>query len=120
LKTVLSAEEIERIADWTDGYSGADIAILCREAGMAQLNEIQSATHFHEMGGALWPCHPGDPGAVAMSVLDMDDSQLAKLHDVAVVIKAFERALQKVRPSVSPGDLGRFEQWTSEFGLEGN
>jgi vacuolar protein-sorting-associated protein 4 len=120
LKTALSEGEIEQIADWTEGYSGADIAVLCRDAAMTQLNRIQSATYFCERDGALWPCNASDFGAVAMTVMDMNDAQLARLRDVALGIQDFEAALQKVRPSVSARDLGRFDQWTREFGLEGN
>jgi vacuolar protein-sorting-associated protein 4 len=40
--------DVAQIAEWTEGYSGADIAIICRDAAMAPLNKIQNAEWFVE------------------------------------------------------------------------
>ncbi len=41
----LSEEEVDRIAEVTDGYSGADMANLCREAGSLEYI-LKNITHF--------------------------------------------------------------------------
>lgn len=116
----LTEEEINQIADMTDGYSGADINILCRDALMAPVNNLQRAEYFCMYNGAIYPCNADYPGAIRTTVLDMTEDQLKLLKPPCLCFNDFSEAIKKVRPSVAKGDLGRFEQWTSEFGQEGN
>jgi vacuolar protein-sorting-associated protein 4 len=116
----LTPQELDRIADVTEGYSGADCSILCRDAAMAPVNAIQQAQYFCEWEGKLWPCHPDGPGAVKTTVLEMPPDQLARLQPPPLSFRDFQIALHKVRPSVAQGDLKRFQDWTAEFGEEGN
>jgi vacuolar protein-sorting-associated protein 4 len=120
LQNGLADGDIETLADWTEGFSGADIAILCRDASMAPLNRIQCATHFCERDGALWPCDPDEAGAIQMTVLEMRQDQLARLRTSEWGMDDFAAAMERTRPTVSQSDLARFEQWTQEFGQEGN
>lgn len=46
----LKEEDFHRLADMTSGYSGADIAICVREALMAPIRKVQTATHFKKVG----------------------------------------------------------------------
>ena len=119
-KTELTEADIDRIAQMTEGYSGADINILARDALMAPVNKLQQAEYFCMYNGQLWPCNADQPGAVKTSVLDMTPEQLALLKPPALTARDFEEALHKVRPSVSPKDLTRFVEWTKEFGQEGS
>ncbi|KAH0794467.1 vacuolar protein sorting-associated protein 4A [Histomonas meleagridis] len=116
----LTKEEIQEIAHLTDGYSGADINILTRDAAMAPVNRIQQAENFVEYKGQLCPCNPGTPGAMNMTVLQMSSEQLKMLKPPPLTIDDFRRSLQKVRPSVSKKDLIKYEKWTQEFGQEGS
>jgi vacuolar protein-sorting-associated protein 4 len=116
----LTEEDFRQLAEWTDGFSGADINILCRDAAMAPVNKIQQAEWFVEYEGRLWPCNEGQPGAVRTRVLDMTPAQLEMLKPLDLCMEDFGIALGKTRPSVSPNDLQRFEKWTAEFGQEGN
>ena len=44
---VLSQEEVEKIGEVTDGYSGADMTNLCREAGKKKyVNKFISLYYF--------------------------------------------------------------------------
>ena len=115
----LTEEQIQYLAEKTDGYSGADINILARDASMAPVNRIQQAEYFCMYNGQLYPCNPDQPNAQKMTVLDMSPEQLKLLVPPNIEINDFLQSMQKVKPSVSPKDLKRFEDWTKEFGTEG-
>jgi len=68
---------LEKLAEMTEGYTGADIAAVCREAAITALRET------------------GKPTKVTM--------------------RHFEKALGKVKPSVSKEDLMRYERIAEEF-----
>ncbi|KAH0806106.1 vacuolar protein sorting-associated protein 4B-like [Histomonas meleagridis] len=116
----LTEQDIQEIARLTDGYSGADMNILARDAAMAPVNRIQQAENFVEYQGQLYPCNPGTPGSMHMTVLEMSPAQLAMLKPPSLTIDDFRQSIQKVRPSVSKQDLIQYEKWTKEFGQEGN
>lgn len=42
----LSDSDLRQLAHKTDGYSGADISIIVRDALMQPVRKVQSATHF--------------------------------------------------------------------------
>jgi vacuolar protein-sorting-associated protein 4 len=116
----ITEEQFEYLAQLTEGYSGADINILCRDAAMAPVNKIQQAEWFVPFDGLLWPCNPGYPNSFQARVLDMTPEQLKMLKPLDLCYEDFQTALTKTRPSVAPSDLQRFEAWTAEFGQEGN
>jgi len=91
-KGVEHAPEVnfEELAMLSEGYSGADIALICREAIMMPIRELDAA-------GAL-----SDTSVQVRHVLKGD----------------FTLAMEKIRPSVSPGELQRFDEWFAEFGAE--
>jgi vacuolar protein-sorting-associated protein 4 len=116
----LTPEQVNEICKLTEGFSGADINILCREAAMVPLNDIQRAEYFVEWEGKLFPCNSDQPAARPMSVLTMSDVELGKLAQQKLNFNHFQVALQKTRPSVAQSDLKRFEDWTAKFGQEGS
>ena len=66
----------------------------------------------------LWePCSPSDPAAVEMSLMDVPGELLKPLD---VTMRHFMTVLRNAKPSVSPADLTRHEEWTKEFGQEGS
>lgn len=78
----LSEQDLQELARRTDGYSGADISILVRDALMQPIRKVQSATHFKwttsladSSKKGLMPCSPGDQGAKEMNwmLIDKDD-----------------------------------------------
>lgn len=42
----LTAKDLQELGRSTDGYSGADINILVRDALMQPVRKVQTATHF--------------------------------------------------------------------------
>ena len=124
----LTSKDFNELAKRTDGYSGADIGIVVRDALMMPIRKVQTATHFKMVTGPsptdpsvvvndLWtPCGPRDQGATEKSWMSIDGD---KLKEPQLTIADFLKALQNNRPTVNSGDLKRFEDFTNDFGQEG-
>ncbi len=124
----LSKRDWQVLAQRTEGYSGADIGIVVREALMMPIRKVQSATHFKRASGPspadptvvsndlLLPCGPREPGAQEMSWMTVPSD---KLLEPRVTIGDFMKSLDNTRPTVNGDDLKRFEDFTKDFGQEG-
>ncbi|XP_024642125.1 ATPase family AAA domain-containing protein FIGL1 [Medicago truncatula] len=86
----ISNEEMEIICNLTEGYSGSDMKNLVKDASMGPLREAM------EQG--------------------IDIMELKKEDMRPVTLQDFKNSLQEIRPSVSPNELGTFEQWNKQFG----
>ncbi|XP_077436266.1 katanin p60 ATPase-containing subunit A-like 1 isoform X2 [Vanacampus margaritifer] len=85
--------DLDRIAEKTEGYSGADITNVCRDASMmAMRRRIQGLS-------------PEEIRALSKEELQMP-----------VMMEDFTLTLKKISKSVSAADLERYEAWMSEFG----
>ncbi|NXU57903.1 FIGL1 protein, partial [Turnix velox] len=84
----LNEEEVELIVKKSDGFSGADMAQLCREASLGPIRSLQS---------------------VDITTIKPDQVRPITFLD-------FESAFRTVRPSVSPKDLELYESWNQTFG----
>ena len=71
-----------------EGYSGADISLVSREAIMAPIREMDSS------------------GAITDASMKPRD----------VTMNDFTDALSVISPSVSPSELDRYAEWEQEFG----
>lgn len=49
----LTEANVQELARKTEGYSGADISIIVRDALMQPVRKVQSATHFKKVSGAV-------------------------------------------------------------------
>ena len=124
----LSSRDMHTLASKTDGYSGADIGIVVREALMMPIRKVQTATHFKTASGPsptdptihcddlLTPCGPRDRGSQEMSWMSVPGD---KLLEPWVTIGDFVKSLQTTRPTVNAADLKKFEEFTRDFGQEG-
>ena len=84
----LSEDDFRKLASATEGYSGADISIIVRDALMQPVRQVQTATHFKKVTGPspkdpnvivddlLTPCSPGDPAAIEMNWMDVPGDKL--------------------------------------------
>lgn len=123
----LSSADFDELAKRCDGFSGADISILVRDALMQPVRKVQSATHFKKVRAEyppnsgtikdmLTPCSPGDHGAMEMNWMQLEADELKE----PMVSKGdFLRSLATTRPSVNQDDLREYEKFTSDFGQEG-
>lgn len=76
------------LAEITEGFSGADIEIVCREAIMNPVREMDKSGLLKDKEAKIRP----------------------------VTIEDFEKALQKIKPTVAPEELLGYEEWQQEFG----
>eukprot|EP00118_Oscarella_pearsei_P006550 m.29765 g.29765 ORF g.29765 m.29765 type:complete len:593 (+) comp31228_c0_seq1:139-1917(+) len=80
--------EMDGLREKTDGYSGADVACLCREAALGPIRSISAVEIPHIRADQVRP-------------ICCDD---------------FVAALKHVRSSVSPQDLVAYEEWNRQYG----
>ncbi len=126
--TEVNHQQYQLLAQKTDGYSGADIGIVVREALMMPIRKVQTATHFKQVSGPspvdpevivndlLTPCGPRDRGAIEMNWMTVPGD---KLQEPLVTLGDFMKSLQNTRPTVNTADLKKFEDFTQDFGQEG-
>ncbi len=80
----------------TEGYSGADLAALVREAGLAVVKEWKSLEPFD---------------SPELQNMNAQDERRSKLEFTTKISKRhFERALNTVKPSVASDDRKRFDE----------
>ena len=127
MKTLLTDQDYQTLAQKTEGYSGADIEVLVREAVMMPIHKIQTATHFKVVSGPspndpseirndlLVPCSPGAPGAMEMNWINVPGDRLL---EPPVTMDDFLKAVNNTRPTVNIANLKQFENWTKDFGQE--
>ena len=73
----LSSEDLQMVADNTQGYTGCDIAHLASEALLRPVRELDGARHWMPVGGQLLqPCSPSLPGAMMKSLCDLLPEQV--------------------------------------------
>lgn len=122
----IGQKTIEQIVQRTEGFSGADMAILIRDALMEGMREILAA-HYFKRGKAvdkdgnvredLWVvANRDDPGAVHKKWEELNPDEIGKPITRA---RHFSAVFPKVKPSVAKSDLAKYEKWTKEFGEEG-
>ncbi|VEU23292.1 DEKNAAC104421 [Brettanomyces naardenensis] len=124
--TTLTSQDYHTLAKMTDGYSGHDVAVVVKDALMQPIRKIQTATHFRkieeenddgEVKVRYQPCSPGAEGAVEMNWLDLEGDQL---KEPELTMKDFIKAVKTNKPTVNKKDLEKFEEFTNDFGSEGN
>jgi vacuolar protein-sorting-associated protein 4 len=118
----LTQQDYKALGEMTDGYSGHDVAVSVRDALMEPIRKIQTATHFKEVESVagqrkLAPCSPGDPGATEMTWMQIETDEL---EEPPLTIKDFIKAIKSTRPTVNASDIAKQEDFTKDFGQEGN
>ncbi|CAG2198688.1 VPS4 [Mytilus edulis] len=83
LKNDVKDEDYLIFADKTEGYTGADISIIVRDAAMAPIRKIQNATHFKKVQGPSLTDPDVDDILKSLngSKPSIDEDYLKKLND---------------------------------------
>ncbi|GFT91915.1 fidgetin-like protein 1 [Nephila pilipes] len=87
----LTEDDLRRICEETKGYSGSDVAHLCKEAAMGPIRSI---------------------GPENIKTVSLDQVRPINLND-------FLDALRQVRASVAQDDLDYYLEWNKKFGSFG-
>ena len=92
--------DMDKLVQLTDGYSGADIANVCREASLMQMRRKLMKT-----GGKL-----------NFTAIKLNPSKtLIDELDAPVTQNDFELAIKNISKSVSQNDIKKYEQFTEEY-----
>ncbi len=81
---------IDELAEKTEGYTGADIEAVCREAGMLAIRE-----------------------AIKPGMTKEEAREVAK--KLKITKEHFEKALEKVKPSMTKEDIEAYEKMVEDF-----
>jgi len=124
----LTSDHMKQLGEMTEGYSGSDVSIVCRDAMMQPVRAVQTATHFKKVSAPdrqdpnlirhdyLSPCSPGDPDAIEMTWVDVEGE---KLKEPEISFNDVMKSLRSSKPSVSKDDIMEHIKFTNEFGQEG-
>jgi len=124
----ITEQDYRQLAANTEGYSGADISLIVRDALMQPVRRVQSATHFVRCSGPsradpsvidhnlLTPCSPGTPGAQEMTWTDVPSE---KLLEPVVNASDMFKSLQTQKPTVNAADLKKLDDFRNDFGQDG-
>ncbi|MFX0097542.1 MAG: AAA family ATPase [Candidatus Hodarchaeota archaeon] len=82
--------DFDELATLTEGYSGSDIALICRDAAMMPIRELDTAGTLTRKDIMVRPVNRED----------------------------FIKSMKKIKPTVSPDELQKYEEWTKEFASE--
>ncbi|GAM18136.1 hypothetical protein SAMD00019534_013110 [Acytostelium subglobosum LB1] len=82
----MTEDDIQRVAEKTEGYSGSDLKALCTEAAMESIR----------------------------SITDIETTSLDDIPPITV--KDFLEAVNKMKPSVAQSELKSYIAWNKEFG----
>lgn len=86
--------DFERLIEITDGYSGADLANVCRDAAMMPLRK-----------------------KIASGQIDiLKIREVQNEINVALTMQDFLEAIKNVSKSVSQAQLTEYSEWMAEFG----
>lgn len=112
----MTKEDIEQIADSTEGFSGSDIRMFVQEAGKQALRKTITGTHFKAVSDSKWVrCESTDVGAKAMPIETILKDLI--LHPLQLI--HFQAALLIFKATCSSAQLDMYEEWTRQFGQEG-
>jgi vacuolar protein-sorting-associated protein 4 len=106
----LTDDEISYVANITEGYSGADLNVLAREASMLAIRKVQQSQWFKTNPEGKWViAKPNEHGAQQKTLMELDPDNVAA---PCVTFEDFLESKEKVQPSVSQKDLSQYERWT--------
>jgi vacuolar protein-sorting-associated protein 4 len=125
----LEEKDISAIAKATEGYSGADLATLVRDALMAPIREFEQAEVFIKVSGkdlegrerdGLWAPKRGltylweEKRECRWDALPKED-----LARPVAMLGHFKQSAKRLRPSVDRSFLARYDDWTKRLGEVG-
>lgn len=124
----LTEQDFRELGHKTEGYSGADIQLVVRDALMQPVRKVQNSTHFKKVRGPspqdpnvilddlLTPCSPGDRGAIELTWMDVPGEKLCEpIVDKTDMIMS----LSTQKKTVNDEDLKKLMVFADDFGQDG-
>ncbi|CAF3874355.1 unnamed protein product, partial [Rotaria sp. Silwood1] len=119
----IKEHEWMQLAQKSEHYSGADIAVVCREALLRPIRRLGSATYFKRVPNPkpcgprqLWlVCSPGDPDA---QELTLDKIKSDELCEPPVSMSDMLAALATQKRTITGNDLLDYQKFTHDFGRD--
>lgn len=96
--------DLDKIASSAEGYSGADITSLCRDASMMSMRRLMEDPELRKL------IH--EKGLAELR----ERSDLKEKLNTPTTMADFENALKRCSKSVSSNDLIKYEKWMNEYG----
>jgi katanin p60 ATPase-containing subunit A1 len=90
--------DYDKLIKSTDGYSGADISNVCREAALMPLRKALKANKGREIEDLV------------------DDRSFRNEIEKPIGMEDLNAAIENISKSVSKKDLETYDEWTKEFG----
>jgi vacuolar protein-sorting-associated protein 4 len=131
IPNTLQDHDFSFLAQASDGYTGADIGIVVRDAIMEPIRRVQSATHFMKVPGRpkkddegnmttppgefFTPCSESTVGAIRKKWTELEPE---RIQEEPVSLRDMQRALHHTKKTVNKDDLQRIEEFTTTFGQE--
>ena len=119
VKNTLSTKDIETLANLTKGFSVSDIFVLIKNASIIAVKKVQAAKYFVLKNSMLFPCSESTLGCFKSSFDQLSEEQRLKLAPQEIDIRCFSESLQIVKPSNSPIEINRYDNWKRKLGNEG-
>jgi len=90
---------------------------VSNEALFMPIRKCQNATKFiKDAEGKFAPCSPSNPNGIDMGMYDVPNGCL---REPPVCYDDYMKALIRIKPSVAPEDLLRYEDFTAKYGQDG-
>lgn len=96
--------DLDTVAKMADGYSGADITSLCRDASMMSMRRLMEDPELRKL------IHEKGLAELKQKV------DLKEKLETPATMSDFEGAFKRCSKSVSKDDLIKYEKWMNEYG----
>ncbi len=112
----------EELAKLSDGYSGADISIVCRDASMMGIRKLRQTglnlRQMRELKDKMMKQKEDEHSGTqsTQTLVNKNSQNIQNILEAPITMENLRESLQKVSSSVSHQDLAKFENWMNEFG----
>jgi katanin p60 ATPase-containing subunit A1 len=90
-------EDYDWLVEKTEGYSGRDIKVLCKESIYAMVREL-------------------NPGVADIADAGLEEIRRYEIKTRELSRKDFEKALERMRPATTGATVKKYEGWNERFG----